>query len=86
MTEQPSYNHEQTVHIKEDGEYIIYGYTKDKGKEDKCSIKVVKKTADLDVKETTIDTISVSRRFPAIGYLKAGKKNWPGFEKEYITT
>ena len=67
-----TYNNNQLVRVSDDGEYIIYGFTKHNGKEDKCSIKVIRKAADLDVKETTINTISVSRRFPAIGYLKAG--------------
>jgi hypothetical protein len=70
--DQVAYNKEQTYTIKEDGEFILFGFTKDKGKEDKCSIKIVRKAADLDVKETTINTKSVDRNFPSIGYLKAG--------------
>ena len=58
--------------IKEDGEFIIYGFTKDKGKADTCSIKIVRKKSDLDVKESTINTIAVNRAYPTIGYLKAG--------------
>lgn len=71
-TNELTYNKEQSVTISEDGEFIIYGFTKDKGKADTCSIKIVRKEADLDVKETTVNTISVNRAFPSIGYLKAG--------------
>ena len=71
-TDKVTYNKEQSMTIKEDGEFIIYGFTKDKGKEDTCSIKIVRKKADLDVKESTINTIAVNRAYPTIGYLKAG--------------
>ena len=71
-TDEVSYNKEQSTTITEDGEYIIYGFTKAKGKDYKCSIKVVRKQADVEAKETTINTVSVDREFPSIGYLKAG--------------
>lgn len=66
------YNKEQNYTVKDDGEHIIYGFTKDKSGESKCSIKIVKKTEESNTKETTINTISVDRDFPTIGYMKAG--------------
>ena len=70
------YNKEQTREIKEDGEFIIYGFTKDKNTESKCSIKIVRKKEDVVSKKTTIDTVTIDRQFPTIGYLKAGSTNF----------
>ena len=66
------FNKQQTIDVKDDGEYIIYGYTKDKVSESKCSIKVVKKTSEEVASETTVNTKSISRDCPTIGYMKAG--------------
>ena len=67
-----NYNKEQNFEIKEDGEYIIYGYTKDNKSESKCSIKITKKAADVQTKEETVNTVA-ARSFPIIGYKKSGK-------------
>ncbi len=67
-----NYNKEQKIEIKEDGEYIIYGYVKDKKSEFSCSIKITRKTSDAQSKEDTVNTVA-SRQFPIIGYSKAGK-------------
>ena len=66
------YNKEQSMKITDDGEFIIYGYTKDKGGESKCSIKIVKKSGDKSTEVATIDS-KTSRNFPIIGYKKLGK-------------
>lgn len=65
------YNKETKITITKDGEHIIYGYTKDKGGEYKCSIKIVKKSAESAVKTETINSIK-SRNYPIIGYQKQG--------------
>ena len=75
-TNEVNYNKEQTIKITEDGEHIIYGFTKDKISGSTCSIKVVRKTSDAVAKETTIDTVSVDRNFPTIGYMKAGSNSF----------
>ena len=66
-----NYNKEQIIKVTEDGEKIIYGYTKDKGGEQTCSIKIVKKSGEKSTQETTVDTIT-SRNFPIIAYRKQG--------------
>ena len=66
------YNKIQTTEIKDDGEYIIFGFTKDKVSESTCSIKIVKKTSEETATQTTINTIGVNRDCPSIGYMKAG--------------
>ena len=65
------YNKEQEYKIDKDGEYIIYGYTKDKLGETKCSIKIVMKKEEGDGIEDTINSIT-TQSFPAIGYRKYG--------------
>lgn len=75
-TDAVTYNKEQSIKITEDGEHIIYGFTKDKIGESKCSIKIVKKTSEAAAKETTINTVSVDRNFPTIGYFKAGSNQF----------
>ena len=70
-----NYNKEQDVRIEEDGEYVIYGYTKDKLGESTCSIKVVKKASDVDANTTDISSLS-SPNFPIIGYKKAGTSSF----------
>lgn len=70
-----NYNKEQDIRIEEDGEYIIYGYTKDKLGESTCSIKVVKKASDVETTTTEISSLS-SPNFPIIGYRKAGTSNF----------
>lgn len=72
LTDAVEYNKEQTIKITEDGEHIIYGFTKDKLGESKCSIKVVKKTSEEVSTEADINTATVDRDFPTIGYSKAG--------------
>ncbi len=70
-----NYNKEQKFEIVEDGEYIVYGYTKDKKSEATCSIKITKKSSDAQTKEDTVNTVA-ERPFPIIGYSKAGKNNF----------
>ena len=65
------YNKEQTLTISEDGEHIVYGYTKDKAGESKCSIKIVMKTGENSTESSTINSIT-SRNFPIIAYRKQG--------------
>ena len=72
-TDNGEFNKTQKIIVKDDGEHIIYGITKDKSGDSKCSIKIVKKTEDVAAKETTINTITTERDFPTIGYLKAGE-------------
>lgn len=71
-TQDVSYNKEQSYTIKEDGEFIIYGITKDKSGDSRCSIKIVRKASDAQGKQTTVNTVTIDRDFPSIGYLKAG--------------
>lgn len=70
-TDNGEFNKNQKITIKDDGEHIIYGITKDKSGNSKCSIKIVKKTENVDTRETTINTITIDRDFPTIGYMKA---------------
>ena len=70
------YNKEQNYTIKEDGEYIIYGKTKDVSGESSCSIKIVRKASDAESKLTTVNTVTVDREFPTIGYMKAGTSGY----------
>ena len=71
-TDNGEFNKTQKITVKDDGEHIIYGITKDKSGNSKCSIKIVKKTEDATANKTTINTITIERNFPTIGYLKAG--------------
>ena len=71
-TDNGEFNKTQKITVKDDGEHIIYGITKDKSGNSKCSIKIVKKSENVKANTTTIDTITVDRDFPTIGYLKAG--------------
>ncbi len=71
LSDKASYNKEQTIEIKEDGEKIVYGYTKDKGGEEKCSIKIVKKSGEKSTQSVTIDSVT-NRNFPIIAYRKNG--------------
>lgn len=64
-----NYNKEQSFTIEKDGEYTIYGFTKDKMGESTCSIKIIKKEADIDAEESTVSSVS-SQNFPIIGYRK----------------
>ena len=77
-TDSNEFNSNQKITVKEDGEHIIYGITKDKSGNSKCSIKIVKKAENTSVSEVTIDTVTVERDFPTIGYMKAGtnKFSW----------
>lgn len=72
QTDTVNYGKGQNVKITEDGEHIVYGFVGDYVGETKCSIKIVKTTAEVAVKKTTINTVSVDRDFPTIGYMKAG--------------
>ncbi len=67
------YNKKQTYEIKEDGEYIIYGFTKDKLGASSCSIKINKKKAtdNANTVEATVNSVT-SQDFPVIGYKKYG--------------
>jgi len=70
------YNAKDTYEVNVDGEFIIYGFTKDKVGESNCSIKIVRKaSADKGVSSTTIDS-STGRSFPIIGYKKKGSANY----------
>ena len=68
-TETKDYNKKQEYTIKEDGEFVIYGFTQDKLGESTCSIKIVKKAASegATLKDTSISS-STSENFPIIGY------------------
>lgn len=66
-----TYNGEQSFTITEDGEYIVYGYTKDKMGESNCSIKITKKEKNKSVKNDTVNSITTPN-FPIIGYRKGG--------------
>ena len=70
-TENVEYNKENSIKVTEDGETIIYGITKDKASESKCSIKIVKKKSDSKATKGSV-TSKVDSEFPTIGYLKAG--------------
>ena len=72
MTESPNYESGQNVTITDDGEHIVYGYIRDYIGETKCSIKIVKTSSEAVTEEVTINTASVDRDFPTIGYAKAG--------------
>lgn len=61
------YNNKQEYAITQDGTYVIYGYTKDKVGERKCSIKVVRKASDAPATEETLES-TISESFPIIGY------------------
>ncbi len=67
------YNKKQEFEVTEDGEYIIYGYTKDKIGEAACSIQINKKTPQENVATKSQKITSVTTRsFPMIAYRKAG--------------
>lgn len=70
-----TYNKEQEFKIDKDGEYIIYGFTKDKMGEGSCSIKIVMKKSEAKASEDTINSIT-TRAFPIIGYRKYGTKDF----------
>ena len=61
--------------IKTDGEFVVYGYTKDKGGESTCSIKIVRNGNNAKGKTSTIDS-STGRVFPIIAYKKKGSKTY----------
>lgn len=69
------YNAVQTMTITEDGEHIIYGYTKDKLGESKCSIKIIKKSNENGIEKSPVSSAS-SRNFPIIGYKKYGTEKF----------
>ena len=71
-------NHPITLNIyaKEiNGEFIIYGYTKDKVGESTCSIKVVRKAAKNSGTDSTINS-TITKNFPIIGYKRKGSKTF----------
>ena len=70
-SETVDYNKEQKITIEEDGEYTVYGFTKDKSGETKCNIKIVK-TASEDKNDTQTVKAQSASNFPIIGYKKAG--------------
>jgi len=74
-SENVEYNKTQSFKVDEDGETIVYGITKDKAGESKCSIKIVKKSSDSKTVRDTV-TSKVDRDFPTIGYLKAGSSTF----------
>ena len=71
------YNKKQEFEITEDGEFIIYGYTKDKIGEASCSIQINKKTPqeNVDTKSQKITSVT-TRSFPMIAYRKAGSASF----------
>ena len=71
------YNKKQEFEITEDGEFIIYGYTKDKIGEASCSIQINKKTPQehVDTKSQKITSVT-TRSFPMIAYRKAGSASF----------
>ena len=74
-SEKVDYNSEQKIEIKDDGEYVIYGYTKDKVGATSCSVKVVKKSSENKNSVSTI-TSATSNSFPIIGYLRRNTKDF----------
>ena len=70
-----TYNGEQSITITEDGEYIIYGYTKDKMGESDCSIKITKKESNASVVSDTVNSVTTPD-FPIIGYQKYGTNSF----------
>lgn len=75
-TDNGEFNKTQKITVTDDGEHIIYGITKDKSGNSKCSIKIVKKTEDATANVQTINTITTERDFPTIGYMKAGSNTF----------
>ena len=76
MSKDKDYNAKSTIDVTTDGEFIVYGYTKDKGGESSCSIKIVKNSEKTKgVATTTIDS-NTGRVMPIIGYKKKGSNNY----------
>ena len=75
--ETKDYNKKQEFTIKDDGEFVIYGFTQDKIGETVCSIKIVKKAASegATLKDTTISS-ATSENFPIIGYKRKATDNF----------
>ena len=73
-----TFNKEQTFKVENDGEIVIYGYTKDKVGDSACSIKITKKKGDENSEDAKIDTVNsiTTRSYPLIGYKKYGKKDF----------
>jgi hypothetical protein len=76
-TEELAYNKEQEYKISEDGEYIIYGFTRDSLENYSCSIKITKVTAEdnQSVVKTTV-TSNMAQEYPIIGYRKYGTNTY----------
>jgi hypothetical protein len=76
-SEEEVYNKSKDYKITEDGEYIIYGYTRDKLENYSCSIKITKVTAEDDqsVVKTTVNS-NMAQDYPLIGYRKYGTANY----------
>ena len=75
-TDKKDYNAKTEIDLTTDGEYIIYGYTKDKIGESTCSLKVVRKTSkDVATKDYTINSLT-SSSFPLIGYKRKGNSSY----------
>lgn len=75
-TNKKEYNAKGSIDIKTDGEFVIYGFAKDKGGESTCSIKIVRnENKTKGVKTTTVNS-SVGSAFPIIGYKKKGSKDY----------
>ena len=72
QSDTPNYDGGQNVTITEDGEHIVYGFFRDYIGSSKCSIKIVKTTSEAVTQKVTINTATVDRDFPTIGYAKAG--------------
>lgn len=77
LTKDKVYNKEQEVKIDKDGEFVVYGFTKDENSESSCSIKINKKTGEDSgvIKTDTINSVT-TRSFPLIGYRKYGTKDF----------
>ena len=77
------YNAKTEIDITEDGEVIIYGFTKDKIGESTCSIKVVRKTSkDAATKDYKINSLT-SSAFPLIGYKRKGNSDYVWTKERY---
>ncbi len=69
------YNAKSEYTINTDGEFVIYGYTKDKVGESTCSIKIVRKSAKNSGIDSTINS-TITKNFPIIGYKRKGSKSF----------
>lgn len=67
-TDKLEYNKIQEYKVTTVGEHIIYGFTKDKGGESKCSVKVIRKQGNVENQTEETVSSAKTRSFPIIGY------------------